>query len=84
MDARVIDQELAHGARGDLKEACAVAPDGSGLVDVPDVDVLNESRGRDGVIGAPAPGGALRHAAEFLVDECVELLLTGIALGARL
>lgn len=45
---------------------------------------MNERRGCDGVIRAIAPGGTLRRFAELFVDERVELLVAGIALGARL
>ena len=70
----VIDEDPAHDLRRDTEEMRAILPIDLTLVDEPDVHLMDESRGLQGVIGPFVPELAHRHAAELRIDERQQLI----------
>jgi hypothetical protein len=65
----VIHQNLPHGARGDAEEVGPVAVLESSLIRQPEVGLVDQARGAEGVTGALAPKGAMGDPARLLVDQ---------------
>ena len=75
MTARVIDEDLAHGAAGDIQEMHAVGPGDARLVDQLEPGVVNELGGLQRVVGTLAAHQRPGDPAELLVGGGEQRLL---------
>src|SRR5206468_1646933 len=65
----IIDEDAAHGARGDGEKLRAIGPLRARLVDQPQVGLVNQCGGAERVVGALAPELVVGDAAQLFVDD---------------
>ena len=82
--AGVVDQDSAHHPRGHPKKMCSIVQIDLALVDKPQVHLMNQRRGLQGVIGPLAPKLTRGHAAELRIDEWQQLIERAIVASTPL
>ena len=70
----VIDQDPAHDLRRHAEKVRPILPIDLPLVDEPEVHLVDQGRGLQGVVGPLAPKLARRHATELRVDQRQQLI----------
>ena len=70
---RAVDEDASHAGRGDGEEVGAVLPADAGLVDEPEVGLVDEGGGLEGVAAAFLAHVGVGELSELVVDEGEEV-----------